>query len=256
MERKGVMYQKERLNEILGIVKKYGYVTVKYLVGALHYSNATVNRDLNLLEKQGRIVRSYGGVELVENTGGVPLPFRYHKMHAEKLKIAKRASELVKDGETVFIDASTTTELMAEFLKEKKDLTVITNNVSLVTTLSEYGVEVICLGGKVVEKPCMLGGSDTVETAMKYRADKTFFASSCIYDNGRIGASGGYDLLQKVMMDNSGEAYYLADSDKVNNSTLVTRFVCDFGRLTGIISDYEFPKETKEKFPKTQFIKV
>ena len=106
MERKGNMYQKERLNEILEIVKKYGYVTVKYLVGALHYSNATINRDLNLLEKQGRIVRSYGGVEVVENTGGVPLPFRYHKMHAEKLKIAKRASELVKDGETLFIDDS------------------------------------------------------------------------------------------------------------------------------------------------------
>jgi DeoR family myo-inositol catabolism operon transcriptional repressor len=250
------MYQKERLNEILEIVKKYGYITVKYLVGALHYSNATINRDLNLLEKQGKIARSYGGVELVEGSSGVPLPFRYHKMHAEKLKIAKRASEMVKDGDTLFIDASTTTELMAEFLKEKKDLTVITNNVSLVTTLSEYGVEVICLGGTVVEKPCMLGGNDTVDNARKYRADKAFLASCCVFSSGRIGITDNYELLQKAMLDNSEEAYYLADSDKVDNDKLVTKYLCDLGRLKGIISDYDFPNETKEKFPKTQFIKV
>ena len=256
MERKGVIYQKERLNEILEIVKRYGYVTVKYLVGALHYSNATINRDLNLLEKQGRILRSYGGVEIVDNGTGIPLPFRYHKMHAEKLKIAKRASELVDDGDTIFIDASTTTEMMGEFLREKKDLTVITNNVSLLTELSGYGINAVCLGGRVIEKPCMLGGSDTVETAMKYRADKTFFASTCVYDNGRIGASDEYALLQTMMMNNSNEAYYLADNDKVNNSALVTRFLCDFGRLTGVISDYDFPEETKKNYPQTQFIKV
>jgi DeoR/GlpR family transcriptional regulator of sugar metabolism len=250
------MYQKERLDEILQIIKKYGYVTVKYLVGTLHYSNATVNRDLNILEKQGLIVRSYGGVELTQTTGGVPLPFRYHKMHAEKLKIAKRASELVEDGDTVFIDASTTTELMGEFLRDKKDLTVITNNVSLVTQLSEYGVDVFCLGGKVIEKPCMLGGMDTIETAMKLRADKAFFASACVYDDGRIGASGEYALLQTVMMNNASESYYLADSDKVNNDALVKRYVCDFSRLKGIISDYDFPEEIKKKFSKTQFIKV
>ena len=52
------MYQNERLESIVKIVKQYGYVTVKHLVSELHYSNATINRDLNILEKQGRVRRS------------------------------------------------------------------------------------------------------------------------------------------------------------------------------------------------------
>ena len=67
------MYQKERLDEILELLHKYGYVTVKYLVNALHYSNATINRDLNILESQGEIHRTHGGVELAERKGnGTP----------------------------------------------------------------------------------------------------------------------------------------------------------------------------------------
>ena len=118
------MYQKERLENILQLVKQYGYVTVKYLVSTLHYSNATINRDLNALVAQKKVRRSYGGVEYIEKKG-VPLPFRYDFMRSEKLKIGKKAAEFIHDGETVFIDASTTTECMAEFLVEKKDLTVM-----------------------------------------------------------------------------------------------------------------------------------
>ena len=103
------MYQKERMDEIYDILKKNGYVTVKYLVQQLGYSNATVNRDLNVMENQKRIRRSYGGVELSE-AKSVPLIFRYHKMKSIKNKMGKAAADLIADGDTVFIDGSTTTE--------------------------------------------------------------------------------------------------------------------------------------------------
>ena len=249
------MYQKERLDAILKEVKRYGYVTVKYLVGALHYSNATINRDLNALQRQGKILRTHGGVEYIDGGASVPLPFRYHKMHAEILKIAKRASEFVKDGDKIFFDASTTTEMMAEFLVEKKDITVITNNVSLVTRLSEYGIDTICLGGRVVEKPCMLGGEETIESAMRYRVDKMFFATCCVCLDGRIGGAE-YSFLHLTMANNADEIYYLADHDKVENKRLVKRFLFDLHKVNGIISDFTFPEETKAKYEKTQFIKV
>lgn len=248
------MYQKERLDEILDLLHKYGYVTVKYLVGALHYSNATVNRDLNILESQGQIRRTHGGVELTERKG-VPLPFRYHKMKAEKLKIAKRASELVQDGDTLFIDGSTTTESMAEFLADKKDITVITNNVTLVMRLAEYGVKVVCLGGTMVEKPSMLGGDEAVESAMKYTADKMFFATNYVTKDGKIG-TGGRLLLMKAMAKNSDKVYYLADHDKLVRPQGVNQYIFDFNEVDGVISDYEFDEETKKRYPNTQFIKA
>lgn len=249
------MYQKERLDNILKHVRRYGYVTVKYLVSQLHYSNATINRDLNVLEGQKLVRRSYGGVEIVENTN-VPLPFRYHKMRAEKLKICKKAAELVEDGDTVFIDAATTTEPMAEFLADKKNLTVITNNIAIVTRLSEYNIRVICLGGEVVEPPCMLDGSDTVENAMKYHANKMFFATGYVTKDGHICAGEAYYMLQKVMAANADEVYYLADHDKLNRAMGQRKILLDFDKVTGVISDYEFEEEIRKKFPATKFIKV
>ena len=250
------MYQKGRLDDIVDLLKKYGYVTVKFLVSELHYSNATINRDLNLLEAQKVVRRTYGGVELVEKRPTV-LPFRYSLMKAEKLKICKQVAELIKDGDTVFIDASTTTEYIARHLTEKKDITVITNNIAIVTHLSAYDIKVICLGGQIVEQPCMLGGEQAVESAMKYRADKAFFATGSFYKEGKIGSSRLYYLLQKVMVENSKESYYLADHEKLRTVANAQELIMmDFGGVSGVISDYEFDKQTQAKFPNTKFYKV
>ena len=236
------MYQNERLESIVKIVRQYGYVTVKYLVGELHYSNATINRDLNILEKQGKVRRSYGGVEYIEKSG-VALPFRYHKMKSEKLKIAKRAAEFVKDGDVIFMD--------------KNDLTVITNNMALVMRLSEHDIRVICLGGEMIETPCMLGGELSVENAMKYRVDKMFFASVSITETGEIMEVGAYYLLHGVMAKNAQEIYYLADHDKVGVKRKgQMKILCDLQAVRGVVSDYEFPEETRKKYATTEFIKV
>ena len=77
------VYQKERIDTILGILRENGYVNVKYLCDKIGYSKATINRDLNLMAKQKLIIRIYGGVELVEKQD-IPLVFRYHKMKKVK----------------------------------------------------------------------------------------------------------------------------------------------------------------------------
>lgn len=249
------MYQQERLEQIMQIVKKNGYVTVKYLVSSLHYSNATINRDLNVLAAQRRIRRSYGGVEYVEKKG-VPLPFRYHFMRAAKLKIGKKAAELVCDGDTIFIDASTTASCMVEFLTEKKNLTVISNNMEIIMRLSQYGIQAICLGGKVIEPPCMLDGLETGETAARYRADKAFFSTGYVSEDGLIGTGEVYYILHKVMLQNAREVYYLADHDKWNEKRSYSRYLCDFSKVHGVISDHEFSAEMKRKYSQTKFYEV
>ena len=243
---------KLRQEAILDILQKQGYVSVRYLTEVLHYSTATINRDLNALQNQNLIKRSYGGVELVK-TKSVPLPFRYHKMKTEKRHIGKAAASFVQDGDTIFIDASTTTQYMAQYLIDKKDLTVITNNIALVAFLAEYKIRVICLGGEVVEIPNMLNGTETVENAEKYRADKLFLSSGAISPDGVIG-SGIYYLLHRVMLRNSKKIFYLADHDKVRHE--YKTILCDLSRVDYIISDYSFSPETKALDPDTGFIVV
>ncbi len=247
------MYQQERLNNIMDIVKKNGYVTVKFLTEELHYSNATINRDLNILEKQKLIKRSYGGVE-VSNDVSTSLVFRYHKMKIAKNNIGKTASTFINDGDTIFIDGSTTAQYIGKYITEKKDITVITNNIALVSYLSEYNINVICLGGRVVEIPSMLDGADTVENAMKYRADKMFFSIGSITDDGKIGTNDIYYLLHKVMIENSDKVFLLIDSGKLNR-TSPKYFPSDI-KLNYIISDYNFKEETKNKLKNTEFIVV
>lgn len=247
------MYKQERLNSIMDILKNNGYVTVKFLRDELHYSNATINRDLTILENKKLIKRSYGGVEIL-NDISTALVFRYHKMKIAKNNIGKTASEFIKDGDTIFIDGSTTAQYIGKYITDKKDLTVITNNIALVTYLSEYNINVICLGGKVVEIPSMLDGTETVENAMKYHADKMFFSIGSIFDDGKIGTSDMYYLLHKVMIDNSNEVFLLIDSGKINRQT--PNFFPKNTKIDYIISDYDFKKETKENLKNTNFIKV
>lgn len=247
------MYQKERMEEILEILKHNGYVTVKFLTGELHYSNATINRDLNLLEKQKLVKRSYGGVELAEQKG-VPLPFRYHKMKSAKNKIAQKAAELVEDGDIIFIDATTTTEYMQRYLTGRKNLTVITNNMALAAFLSEYDIDVICLGGRVAERPSMLCSDVTVENARRFRVDKMFFASGSITTDGKIGGGDLYYLLYTSMLENADRIYYLGDHKKV--AMPYTKILCRFSDLTGIITDYGFDEKLKRKYKNVEFIEV
>ncbi len=247
------MYQKERMDAILDILKINGYVTVTYLTEKLHYSVATINRDLNLLEKQKLVVRSHGGVELVKRKS-IPLPFRYHKMKTAKSKIAKRAADFVSDGDTIFVSATTTTEFMSKHLIGKKNITVITHNMAMVAFLSEYDVKVICLGGKVVDAPYILCDNDTVENAMKYSADKLFFSTGAITDTGIISSSAVYDLLYRVMVKNSKQIYYLVDHDKVNQPQSMHLF--DLSHVDTVITDYIFSDAVKENYKNTTFIEV
>ena len=247
------MHQKERIKYITEILEKNGYVTVKYLIEELDYSTATINRDLNAMQNQHLIKRSYGGVELVKNRD-ISLVFRYNKMRPSKNKIGKKAAELICDGDTIFIDGSTTAQYIGKFITEKKDLTVITNNITLAAFLSEHSIEVICLGGRIFETPSMICSDETAENARKYSADKMFFSSGQASENGKIGYGGPFYPVHKAMMENSREIYFLVDHDKINKPA--KQYLGTFDDVCGVISDYRFSDETKQKYKITVFIEV
>jgi DeoR/GlpR family transcriptional regulator of sugar metabolism len=247
------MSQHLRQEAILDILKKQGYVPVKYLVDVLHYSNATINRDLNVLKEKGLITRSYGGVSLT-NKGTYPsIAMRQHLMRKEKRLLAKIAAEQVCDGDAIFIDASTTAQFMAPYLINHKNITVITNNTSLVEYLSDHAINVVCLGGHVIEPPSRLCSSETVEYAARYFADKMFFSTGHVTPDGLLD-SCTYDLLRLTMMKHSRKVYYLAEHNKVIPT--FRKSFCDLSKVDTVISDYDFPEETKLQFPDTEFILV
>ena len=246
------MSQKLRHEQILNILEKRGYVTVKYFVDALHYSSATINRDLNEMQRLGLVKRSYGGVEAAQKNHLPPLPQRQFYMKKEKRKIAHEASKLINNGDTLFLDGSTTVQHLIPFLADKKGITVITNNMRLAIELGDLDIEVICLGGHVSERPHVLDGDEAIENAQKFHVDKMFFSVDCITIDGHIRAA--HYLLYKIMLKNSDKAYFLTDKTKIIDRLDVT--LCDFSALAGIIADFDFPKETKLLYPDVEFFYV
>lgn len=240
--------QKQRQEYILEILKAEKYATVKYLTRVLNCSTATVNRDLNEMQRMKLVKRCYGGAEAV--SGGLPpLPQRQFYMQGEKRRNAKKAAELIQNGDRVFLDASTTVQHIVPFLADKKDLTVITNSLFLATELSKYEIEIICLGGKVTERPFVIDDDQTVENAGKYRVDKMFFSLNSVTLNGEVGSS--HYLLYNTMMKNSNEIYFLTDHAKIVQD--MPKIQCDFSSLTGVISDFEFADDIKARYPDTLF---
>lgn len=242
----------ERQTKILEILEKHGYVTVKYLCKELHYSSATINRDLNKLQSQQVVKRRYGGVELTTSQY-VPIFFRAHKMSKEKKLIGSVAAKYVKDGDTIFIDGSTTSQCMESHLLQHKDLTVITNNIALAANLSMHKIEVICLGGTIVEPPSMLGGPESVEVSEKYYVDKMFFSTSALSTDGII-SSGIYDMVLKTIASHADEVFYLIDNNKIGQ-----KFQKSYGDLSAVdyvISNYEFNDTIKRRYSKTKFVLV
>lgn len=246
------MYQQERLNEILKILKSVHYSTVDYLVEQIHYSPASIRRDLALLEKQGLVKRSYGGVEIMEDNA-TPFEFRKHNMKSAKNDIAAEAVKLINDGDVVFLDASTTTQYMGHFLAAKKGICVITNNMMLASYLKENGIEVYCTGGELVELPGTLTGSVAVSTFSSFHADIMFFSTDTIDNNGVINVRPeGHCLLNKAMLENSDTHVYLCGSNKIGKNSRHVQ--CDLSVIDYFISDGCLSEKTIKKFPNTEFI--
>ena len=144
------MFMEERLEEILRILKKDGKVLVKDLSVKFNVTEGMIRKDLQKLEQEGLLKRTYGGAILERQTihDDNIMP-RLMKNLDEKDIIAKLALKEIKDGDFIFLDASTTNYSIASMLlNTKKQVTVVTNmNRIAILFDSHPSIDVICIGG-------------------------------------------------------------------------------------------------------------
>ena len=130
----------ERREEMLGMISQNGYVTTQELCRRFYISEPTVRRELAFLEAQGLIRRSRGGA--AARSGGVRLPIALRQVsyQEEKRRIGKAAAALVSDGDTIFIDTSTTAMAMLEHLRFRRGITVVTNSLPVMETVAMMNI--------------------------------------------------------------------------------------------------------------------
>jgi len=208
---------RERQQRIINLVHE-GITDVEDLGGRLLVSISTIRRDLNQLASEGRLVRTYGGAAFVnQDRREHTLNERMFIQRPQKEAIAALAFRQIQEGDTLILDAGTTTAALARMLCGRGDLHVITNNIEALTILArDPDIRVTMLGGDV-RKLSMGSVGPLADLALeRVSADKVFLgADGIVADRGLCEASPDQAYLKEKMMDRAETTFVLADSQKL-----------------------------------------
>ena len=245
------MIREERMDCLVQLLREHKYLSVDFLVQTLHYSPATVRRDIKSLVAMGYARKSYGGVSLNEQER--PFIIREHEYPIEKEEICRAAAHLICDHDVVFIAGSSTTEHLEKILAEKTGITVVTNDPRLAAVTEKMGHKSICTGG--VMKDGMMVGSLGVQCLSQMHYDVCFFSPTGLSDAGElsfVSEEFGY-FIQKAI-ERSEKRVCLCTANKLG----VRAFFCgfDLSAVTHVISNADVGVELKETFERTVFLTV
>lgn len=236
------MFKTQRHSEIIDILSEERFASVPSLSQRLYVSMPTIRRDLTYLEECGYIKRSHGGAILAEQSTNIPLSFRRGKKSNEKIKMCKLAATLVKNGNVIFTDASSTVLHIADLLSEFENLTVVTNGLKLADRMSDSDTTVFATGGRILKTSFALVGTRAVEFVSDFSADIMFFSSSAISRDGMItDYSEEETLLRKQMMKNASVKVFMCDSSKFYLNSAFN--LCSVNELDYIITDSQLPTD-------------
>ncbi len=179
------MVRIKRLEEMQKYIESNGSVSLDELCDVFQISKNTTRRDIEEILKTGTIKKIYGGVSFVAPSTREPIADKYvlrsEKKMEEKRAIAKLAAEQIEDGDSIFVDAGTTTSNLVEFIKDKKDITVVTNNLDFIIQALPYeNIRIVVFGG-ILERDIMsFSDVDELGTEMlkNYNFKKAFFSAT------------------------------------------------------------------------------
>ena len=207
----------ERRNAILEKLQAERRVVVSELSQIYKVSEETIRRDLEKLENEGFAIKSYGGAVINENAN-VDLPFNIRKKRnvISKQKIAEVISSRIKDGTSIMLDASSTAVYIAKALKERKNLTLITNSIEILIEMFDTpNVNVLSTGGAMREGSFALVGPQTDKMLNSYHVDmaivsaKGFDLETGLTDTEELHANN-----KKTMLHAGREKVLAVDSSK------------------------------------------
>lgn len=233
----------ERRNEILEKLQAERRVVVSELSQFYKVSEETIRRDLEKLVNDGYAIKSYGGAVINENTN-IDLPFKVRKNHnvIGKQRIAGLFNKMVKDGDSIMLDASSTAVYVVKALKDKKNLTVITNSVEIIIELLDVpDWKILSTGGVSREGSFALVGPQTDRMLRSYHVDKAVI--SCKGIDLQAGITDSDELHadnKRTMLESAREKILVVDGSKFGKVAFNT--IAGLGEITSVVTD-EKPDE-------------
>ena len=229
----------ERRNLILEKLQAEKRVVVSELSQLYDVSEETIRRDLDKLEKEGLAIKSYGGAVINEDVS-IDLPFNVRKNQnvTGKQKMAELAASLVKDGDHIFLDASTTAVFVAKALKEKERLTVITNSMEILLELADVsGWNIISTGGVMKEG------------YLAFLVDKVIFSCKALdLEWGIMESQEAFGSTKRAMIGSGRKKILVVDSSKFDQ--IAFSVAGSMKEVDIIVTDKEPTERWKKHFEK------
>lgn len=246
------MISEERLATLMEILQRDGYLQVTDFADKIGVSAATIRRDLETLEGQGKCIRKRGGA--VPSGSGTTLEMPYDvkrlKNAEAKQRIAQAAAGMVKNGDAVILDAGSTLFELARLLSTFKHLTVVTNDLKNALALAANpGINLVCTGGTVRPNVYSVMGSYTTSFLRSLKVDKAFLGADAIHEDGVISNVILEEVdVKKAMLAAARKAIVLADSSKFQ----ITGFarVADLSEIDLLITDSGISAAAREMLEK------
>lgn len=242
------MLTEERRKKILFYLKAESSVQVDKLSEDFDVSLATIRRDLAALEREGLLRRVYGGAVSIDKPIASDDAFkaRQFKRMEEKVAIGRLAASLVQQGDTVLLDVGTTTLEVARALKNRSDVTVLTNSLSILNELADSSLNVYSLSGRMRKGEYSFEGSLVVNALQSFHVSKVFLGcggysmefglTEPIYENA---------LNRSFFIQQSEDAILVTDSSKFGKNSSV--IVENSSRIKTIVTDNGLNEEWRQR---------
>ena len=233
----------ERRRKIMERLEEEKKVYVTELAKEFQVTEETIRRDLERLEKEDLLCRSYGGAVLSEKMQGVLSFARRSSINTTgKDSIASAAAALITDGTRLMLDASTTCQALLPQLKERKDIVVLTNSAQALTSSANLPCSIISSGGLLRPHSLALTGPVACRTLSNYCVDFAFISCKGLdLTQGVMESSEEETAVKQVMLKQARHIVLLADASKFDHQAFLK--ICPLDVINTIITDSEPPTE-------------
>ncbi len=206
----------ERRRQILLELTLKPHLRTAELVERFGVSGETVRRDVEALSRAGHLRRAYGGVSAPHPGSRRDLDQRRRERVAEREAIGRAAVAVVAQGETLMIDAGSTTIQFARFLAfSEKRVTVVTNSLEVAMTLGHgRSARVILAPGDLAPEEGAVIGPETLEFLEGRRVDHCFLGAAGIAETGVTESVQGFDAVKRRMLRQARARHFLIDASK------------------------------------------
>lgn len=232
-----------RKEQIKNLILEKKSISVIELAQYFSVSEETVRRDLKALEKEGFLERTHGGAFLKKRVqSNIEVNVLEKLLVENKQLIAKKCKELILNGDSIFLDASTTTHHICNEIMDM-NLTVLTNSLKVVNSLAEAeNIKVILIGGGLDRSSMSFIGRTATQCLKGYYVDKAFISCRSIsIENGVTDSNEKQAEIRQLIIERSSKTYLVADATKFGKISFIK--ISDFSNINGVIVDKQLPAE-------------